>query len=211
MENELVIGPGEMARIYQALQELASWGPPILWLDEPDQDENGNAIGETVDWFRLTRLFESDFLPRDLLLDLFEEATFVLAARRGLIPISRVLSLDSLTAAERDLIAAVKQPYCEVMEGFYHGVIGASYSEHRCCDWVQENTVVLTESAPDRCFPLELVKLVTFTTEDTLTLEHLPFIEDMFHWAETGPSNHTIKATDEVKFLASVLDQIDRS
>ncbi len=57
----------------------------------------------------------------------------------------------------------------------------------------------------------ELVKLVTFATEDMLTPEHLPFIEDMFDWAETGALTYTIEATDEVRFLASVLDGIDRS
>jgi len=98
-----MIDPENMARIEQAMVELASRELPKVWVGEPVRNGYGNLRGPKVDWYRLSEMNEEvggDLLPPHVEQELFEESLHVVAAKRGLVTVKKFLPAYDMTVRE---------------------------------------------------------------------------------------------------------------
>ncbi len=205
------MGPEDRARIDKAIEELASWDLPLVWIGEPDYSDDGGLIGPSVSflWLEQSGLVnevKSEDLPGHCWKELWEETMHVLAARRGLVTVKKIWPGAKLTDAEEQMMGSVRNPSCIIEEGYYHGVVGSEGSSPRSDqEWVQEGTVVVFDFPPDEYFPYPSVDFYRFVTKDELTLDHLPHIEDFLFHAEDWPSDgYSVPATERLLLAASV-------
>jgi hypothetical protein len=195
LNSKKKMGPEDRARIEKAIEELASWDLPPVWINEPDCSDDGDRIGPSVSylWLEQNGLVdevESEDLPEHCQMELWEETMHVLAAREGLVTVRKNLPGDEFTDAEVQMMGSVRNPSCIIEEGYYHGVVGSEGSSPRSDqEWVQEGTVVVFDFPPDEYFPYPSVIFYRFVTKDELTLDHLPHIEGFLSHAENGPSD----------------------
>ncbi len=205
------MGPEDRAKIDKAIEELASWDLPPVWISEPDYSDDGDRIGPSVSflWLEQSGLMnevKSEDLPEHCQMELWEETMHVLAAREGLVTVKKSWPWDELTHAEEHMMGSVRNLSCIIEKGYYHGVVGSEGSSPRSDqEWVQEGTVVVFDYPPDEHFPYPSVDFYRFVTKDELTLDHLPHIEDFLWHAENWPSDgYSVPATKRLSLAASV-------
>ncbi len=207
------MGPEDKARIGWASKEMATWDLPEVWIGEPDYDDDGNLFGPSLEYLRLEQhgfahLFE------ELQTDLWNESMHVLAARKGLVTVTKTLPTDGIGSEEVRMRSLVENLACRVGDGFYHGVVGPRGASPRSEDpseWVQEGTVVLVMFAPDAWIPYPTWQFTRFVDRNKLTNEELPYIEDFLFRAENGPSAaYSIEATDSLKMVADLYKGLNR-
>lgn len=210
-----MIDPENMARIEQAISEWASRELPKVWVGEPVRDEDGNLRGPMVDWYRLSEINEE--VGGDLLLphveqELFEESMHVVAAKQGLVAVKKFLPAREMTVQEEGLLKLLEQSVGD--RNYLHHVrwgMNNKGSWPRAEESVREHVGMLFSLPPDERFPRGSAYVVGFVPSNALTRADLPYIEDFLRKATDGPEQHTVEATDEALFLASVLEDVDQS
>lgn len=211
------IGPEDKARIDEAVEELASWDLPPVWVGEPDYGDDGGLIGPSVSylWLEQTGLMREvagEDLPGHWQMELWEETMHVLAARRGLVTVRKILPGHKFTDAEMRMMGSVRNATCIVEEGYYHGAVGPEGPKPRSEDeWVQEGTVVVFDFPPDEYIPYPSVIFYRFAAKDDLTIDDLPHIEDFLSRAEAGPCGWcSVPATKRLLLAASLNGDVNQ-
>ncbi len=207
LENKLATGPGDMARISEALDKLSQRELPKLQIEESSH-ESGAASGLKVEWARLhqyTRWIGDGFLSPHADRKLFEQSLHIQAAKRQLVTVTKTLYEHALTVEETDLIASLGSSHSDAGREDSELNLGLKDLWSHPEEWVYEDTVLLFEFSPDECLPFGTTHFYRFVAKDALTLEHLPYIEEFFFQAEVGPfDEYSVPATDEIELIAHV-------
>lgn len=206
------MGPEDMARIDEAMEELAGWDLPKVWIDEPEYDDNGSLFGTELEYLRLEQHGLAHLLE-ELQTEVWEESMNVLAAKRGLVPVTKMLPTDGIGSEEVRMRSLVKSLACKVGVGFYHGVVGPHGAGPRSedpSDWVQEGTVVLIMFAPDAWIPYPTWQFTRFVAKDTLTTEDLPYVKNFLEQVGCGSDGYSIEPTDSLQLVADLYQGLDR-
>ncbi len=204
-----------MARIDEAIEELAGFPLPPVWIGEPDYDEDGNLVGPKLTYYQLEQhgLVEKvagHALPGHCQMELWEQTVHVLAARQGLVTIRKILPGDKATDTENLMIASISDPSCRIEEGYYHGVVGSLGPKPRSEEWVEESTVVVFDFPPDEHVSYPSTIFYRFVARDTLDPGDIPFTEDFCVRAECGPSGgYSIPASTVAKMVWRALSNAD--
>ncbi len=207
------IGPEDVTRINEALDELSSWGSPQVWVGQPVRDEEGNLRGQKVDWHLLSEMKEEvgdDLLPTHVEQELFEESLHIVAARQGLVTVKKFLPAYDMTLREKAMLDLMQQ---QPVERHLHRVrwgMNCTGSWLRAEEVVREHVGLLFPLPSDERFPRGSAYVVRFMPRDALTRDHLPYVEDFLRKAVDGPELYVIEATDEVELLARVLEEMDQ-
>ena len=198
-----MIDPENMARIEQAMVELASRELPKVWVGEPVKNEDGNLRGTKVDWYRLSEMNEEvggDLLPPHVEQDLFEESLHVVAAKRGLVTVKKFLPAYDMTVREKAALDLVQQ---HPVESDLHHVRWGMKSDGswpRAEESVREHVGMVFPLPADRRFPRGSAYLIKFVAIDALTRNDLPYIEDFLRKAADGPARYVLEAADGAEF-----------
>lgn len=210
------MGPEDKARIDEAVEIMASWELPPVWVGEPVYAEEGGLIGPIVSflWLEQTGLIHevpSEDMPGHYRMELWEETIHVLAAKKGLITVRKIWPKNELTDVEVRMVGWMRNASCIVEKGYYHGVIGSEGLKPRCEEeWVQEGTVVVFDFPPDEYCPYPSM-IYRFVAKDDLTTDDLDYIQDFLSQAGLGPSDPcSVPATERLLLAASVYGGLDQ-
>lgn len=205
------MGPEDRTRIDEAIEIMASWELPPVWVGEPDYAEEGGLIGPIVSflWLEQTGLIHEvsgEDMPGHCWKELWDETIHVLAAKKGLITVQKIWPTNELTDAEVRMMGSVRNASCIMEEGYYHGVVGSEGAKPRSEEeWVQEGTVMVFDFSPDEYCPYPSVIFYRFVAKDDLIIDDLPHIEDFLSQAELGPSDGcSVPATESLLLAASL-------
>ena len=207
------ISPEDRTRIDGAMEELARWDLPKVWVGEPEYDD-GNLFGPELEYLRLEQ-HGLAYLLEDLQTDLWNESMHILAARSGLVTVTKMLPTDGIGSEEVRMRSLVKNLACRVGDGFYHGVVGPHGASPRSEDpleLVKQGTVLLIMFAPDDPIQYPTCQFTRFVTRDKLTTEDLDYIEDFLQQAECGPScTYSIEPIDSLEMVADLYTGLNQT
>lgn len=209
------ISPEDGTRIDGAMEELASWDLIKLWVGESEYDDDGNLFSREVEYLRLEQHGLGHLLQEEVRTDLWNESMHVLAARKGLVTVTKTLPTDGIGSEEVRMRSLVENLACRVGDGFYHGVVGPRGARPRSEDpseWVQEGTVVLIKFAPDEWIQYTTCQFTRFVARDKLTTEDLDYIEDFLQHGEFEPScTYSIEPTDSLEMVADLYTGLNKA
>jgi hypothetical protein len=198
---ENVFEQGRAARgieqVRGAVEELAARDLPWVWIGEPRRDGNEEPVGRRAGWLGLSRFVEN-LLPDCLMDELTQASLDVLAAKRSLVPVRKVLPLDGMTLGEAHLFNDTKR----------NGVVLPRDSDLPLQEHVREGSALVYMYRANREVPMSHAMLIRFLHVDKLEIEHLPFVEAFVESSGTRHQDHGVGETEEVMFVATVLEDI---
>jgi hypothetical protein len=145
---------------------------------EPGQGRNAERL---VGYFGLIRVLNNDeILPNHVHEELWEWEVHRQAAKKGLVPVTKLLPIHVLTPQEAKIVALVGNERYRTPEGDPLGVIVETWeSVPPPEEWIKEGAVILVKSQPET-FGLEVVRFHRFVPKEEITLEYVPYIELFF-------------------------------